>query len=213
MPNNMHRVILLGAGFLLLMHGAALAQPSSLAVSVSGGLIPSLSSPCIDRPDYFFYPEVQVESQFATFGAKTLSAHGAVYYGYWSDGGEALVNRCIDYTIVSSLSEHVVGARLFVVGEKGFLPVMVSLGLARHFAFSDYLSGDSWGVPGQDRRFAYTSAEVGLHVRIPVVGGLEVQGGVRRFVRLPIEGHLIKAFVEGERRAYQVGVVYTLLRR
>ena len=86
---------------------------------------------------------------------------------------------------------------------------MVSLGLARHFAFADYVGDDTQGV----FRSAYATAEVGLHVRIPVVGGLEVQGGARRFVRLPVEGHLVEAFVEGQRRAYQVGLTYTMLRK
>ena len=210
----MRRAGLLVAGLLLLAPGAGSAQPSSLAVSLSGGLMPSPADLYLEHPDRLFYPEVQVESQFATFAAGTLSAHGAVYYGYWRDGAhDPFVSLYGGGRIAYSFSEHIAGGRLLVVGEEGFLPVMVSLGLARHFAFDDYLGGDSWGLKGQDSRSAYTSAEVGLHVRVPVVGGLEVQGGVRRFVRLPVDGHLVEAFVEGRRRAYQVGVTYTLLRR
>ena len=202
---------LLTASFLLLAHGAALAQPSSLAVSVSGGFIPSPADIYWEHPDRLFYPEVQVESQFATFADKTLSAHGAVYYGYWHDGSRApFVNVYGPIgPVAHAFSEHIVGGRLLVVGEEGFLPVMVSLGLARHFAFANYVGDDTQGV----FRSAYATAEVGLHVRIPVVGGLEVQGGARRFVRLPVEGHLVEAFVEGRRRAYQVGLTYTMLRK
>ena len=207
------RAFLLAAILLSLAHGASFAQPSSLAVSVSAGFIPSPADVSWEHPDRLFYPEVQVESQFAAFADKTLSAHGAVYYGYWHDGSGAPFEYIYGGAYIArAASEHIVGGRLLIVGEEGFLPVMVSLGLARHFAFIDYVGGNAWSVPEPDARSAYTTAEVGLHVRIPVVGGLEVQGGARRFVRLPVDGHLIEAFVEG-RRAYQVGLTYTLLRR
>ena len=80
------RAFLLAASLLSLAHGASFAQPSSLAVSVSAGFIPSPADISWEHPDRLFYPEVQVESQFAAFADKTLSAHGAMYYGYWHDG-------------------------------------------------------------------------------------------------------------------------------
>ena len=89
---------------------------------------------CQSGPENRFYPEVQIGSQLATFADKTLAAHGGVYYAYWNDGVDGMTNirLCSDTDATYSTSEHTAGIRLFVTGEEGFLPAMVSTVWARY---------------------------------------------------------------------------------
>lgn len=208
----MQRIILLTA-VLLIITGTTFAQPSSLAIALTGGYRPTPAYACQPGPENRFAPELQIESQLATFADQTLSAHGAVYYSYWHDGvTETSKVKLCSHGSTYSQREHTAGMRLFIVGGKGFLPVMVSAGLARQFASSEYIDGEDWGgAKGHDYRSAQTAAEVGLHVRIPIGAKLKLQGGVRRFVRIPARQHIIGAFIEDARKVYQIGVAYTLL--
>lgn len=212
MACHIHRIWLLAASFLI-VSGTAVAQSSVLTISFTGGHRATPSYVCQPGPENEFSPEVQIESRLATFGHQTLSVHSALYYAYWSDGVSEMssVQMC-SHGATYSHREHTAGIRLSVVGENGFLPVVVSTGLARQFAFSDYIGGENWGgAKGHDYRSTYMTAEVGLHVRIPVGAKLKLQGGVRRYVRIPARRHIIGAFIEDARRVYQLGVAYALL--
>lgn len=206
------RISLLTA-VLLIVTGTTVAQPSSVAISLTGGYRATPSYVCQPGPENRFSPEVQIESRLITFADKTLSARGAVYYAYWNDGVTEMSSvRLCSHGATYSHREHTAGIRLFITGEKGLLPVVVSTGLARQFAFSDYLGGEDWGgAKGRDYSASYSTAEVGLHVRIPVGAKFKVQAGVRRFVRIPARQHIISAFIHDARKVFQVGVTYTLL--
>ena len=150
MLDDMRRTIFLATALLLLTTGSAFAQSSSLTVSLAGGYRPVPSYNCQSGPENRFYPEVQIGSHLATFADKTLSAHGGLYYAYWDDGVSGMTKGrlCSDSDVTYSISEHTAGIRLFVTGEEGFWPVMVSTGLARRFVFREYIGGETWGAKG-----------------------------------------------------------------
>lgn len=161
---------------------AVLAQGFSPVLTGSVGFADS--QPDLSRPHrYTAYPELELSHAILGGAASRSAFGGGLYWGFWSDRDDPGDCRdCINY----AYRTHLVGMRLLVSTDNTLLPVLLHLGISKHFVDADYMSGEDYGgQAGQARSFDYSTVEGGIRLNLPVQKHLRAGAGGR--VLLPLQ--------------------------
>lgn len=185
---------------LLLLASRSAAAQRNMHLRITLGLIETQHQ--VSNRGNAWYPEVELSRTFLRSEAAALEVGGGLYWGFWAEDADdqPVCADCFYYDYAT----HAAGARVVVTPTALPLPMLLSGGIARHFLAADYVGGTGvHGRPGTDFRDAYTAAEGGVHVMLPISDGLEVVGGVQGYAPLADEDAPYKP-----RMAFHVGVSF-----